>query len=216
MQPVVLLLVVVGTIVVAQSSTTHVYIEERVTKTTGVNVHCDTFGNCCGHNTSTTHNVSLQVTRELVKTVHEVTVTDNRDAADYVLRISPGNSTLSRRNGDVAYISPARFKVSNLAKDVCGYVEAHRQETNSDDSLMMCQRRGRTSWVCEDHPSSPFPHDGCPDCCTPCPECHAPRVWTLRKGRARHAMETRTRGASRPAPPGVRSQFASCQASSFR
>ena len=47
-------------------------------------------------------NVSLQVTRELMKTCHWVTVTDNRDAADYVLRISPGSSILYQQNGDVA------------------------------------------------------------------------------------------------------------------
>jgi hypothetical protein len=73
---------------------TRIYIEERVTTVSGVSVHCDTFGNCYGHNTSTTRNVSLQVTGELMKTCQAVTVTDNREVADYVLRISPGNSTL--------------------------------------------------------------------------------------------------------------------------
>jgi hypothetical protein len=105
---------------------TRIYIEERVTTVSGVSVHCDTFGNCYGHNTSTTRNVSLQVTGELMKTCQAVTVTDNREVADYVLRISPGNSTLYQQNGDVAYISPAKFKVSNPTKDVCAYVEAHR------------------------------------------------------------------------------------------
>jgi hypothetical protein len=80
---------------------TRIYIEERVTTVSGVSVHCDTFGNCYGHNTSTTRNVSLQVTGELMKTLYQ-------------------------QNGDVAYISPAKFKVSNPTKDVCAYVEAHR------------------------------------------------------------------------------------------
>jgi hypothetical protein len=46
-----------------------------------------------------------------------ITVTDNRDVANYVLRITPGASTLYKQDGDVAYISPTRWKISNLAKD---------------------------------------------------------------------------------------------------
>jgi hypothetical protein len=113
---------------ITPSTTARVYVEERVNKASGVNVHCDAYGNCYGQNTSRTRNVSLEVTRELTKTCHAITVTDNRDAAGYVLRIEPGSSTLYRKNGDVAYVSPARFKVSNLSKDVCGYVESHHAD----------------------------------------------------------------------------------------
>src|SRR5436190_21488508 len=126
MKPILALVVVAGVSTPVQSPATRVYIEERLKTTTGVNVHYDAFGNCYGHNTSTTRNVSLQVTRVLMKTCRSVTVTDNRDAADYVLRISAGSSTLYQQNSDVAYVSPARFKVSNLAKDICGYIETHR------------------------------------------------------------------------------------------
>ena len=109
-------------------TTNRLYIEERVKTTTGASVHCDTYGNCFGHNTSTTRNVSLDVTRDLMKTCRSVIVTDNRKMSDYVLRITPGSSTPYRKNGDVAYVSPARFKVSNLAKDVCRYIESHARQ----------------------------------------------------------------------------------------
>jgi hypothetical protein len=51
-------------------------------------------------------------------------VTDNREGADYVLRINGGSSTLYKQNGDVAYVSPEKFKISNLVKDVCNFVNS--------------------------------------------------------------------------------------------
>lgn len=99
------------------------YIEERVKNESGGSAHCDKNGNCWGHNTSQTHNVSLDVTREVMKRCPSaITVTDNREAADYILRVSPGASTLYRQNGDAVYVSPTRWKASNLAKDVCNFV----------------------------------------------------------------------------------------------
>jgi hypothetical protein len=99
------------------------YIEERVKAVSSSSVHCDTYGNCYGHGGTGTRNVSLEVTREVTKLCPTVlTVTDNHDAADFDLRISPGSSTLYKQNGDVAYVSPARFRVSSLAKDVCAFV----------------------------------------------------------------------------------------------
>jgi hypothetical protein len=101
-----------------------IYIEELLKTTSGGSVHCDTYGNCFGHQGSRSRNVSLEVTREVVKQCPSVlTVTDNHDAADFDLRISPGSSTVYRKNGDVAYISPTKYHVSNLAKDVCGFAK---------------------------------------------------------------------------------------------
>ncbi len=105
-------------------ATKRIYIEERIKTTTGTHIHCDDYGNCYGHDTTHTRNVSLEATQGFVKSCPAVTVTDNREAADYVLRIDTGHSTLYKQNGDVAYISPARFKVSNLVKDVCHYVQS--------------------------------------------------------------------------------------------
>lgn len=102
------------------------YVEDRTKTVSGASVHCDTYGNCYGSQGTRTVNVSLEVTREIMKKCPSaVIVTDNHDAADFDLRISPGSSTLYKQNGDAVYISPTRFKVSNLAKDVCGYVESH-------------------------------------------------------------------------------------------
>ncbi|MGD0907887.1 MAG: hypothetical protein ABSA96_09915 [Candidatus Acidiferrales bacterium] len=102
-----------------------IFTEERLKTTSGGSVHCDNYGNCFGRNTSRTRNVSLEVTREILKRCPSaITVTDNRDIADYTLRITPGASTLYKQNGDAAYVSPTRFKVSNLAKDVCNFVGA--------------------------------------------------------------------------------------------
>jgi hypothetical protein len=108
------------------AQTKRLYIEERVKTTTGSSVHCDNYGNCFAHQGTHSRNVSLDVTRKVMeKCPSTLTVTDNRDAADYDLRISPGSSTLYKQNGDVAYVSPTRFKVSNLAKDVCAFVAEH-------------------------------------------------------------------------------------------
>jgi len=54
-----------------------------------------------------------------------VTVTDDKDAADYILRPNKGSSTLYKKNGDVVYVSHAKVKVSSLVKDVCGYIQSH-------------------------------------------------------------------------------------------
>lgn len=118
-------LTVSAVVLSSQGPINRVYIEERVKRTSNTNLHCDASGNCYGQNTTTTRNVSLDVTRELTRNCSAVKVTDKREVADYVLRISPGSSTLYLKNGDVAYISPARFRVSNLVKDVCRYVESH-------------------------------------------------------------------------------------------
>jgi hypothetical protein len=70
-------------------------------------------------------NISLEATEGFVKSCPAVTVTSDKDAADYTLRPNKGSSTLYKKNGDVAYVSHAKVKVSNLVKDVCGYIKAH-------------------------------------------------------------------------------------------
>lgn len=108
------------------AQTKRLYVEERVKTTTGASVHCDNYGNCFAHQGAQSRNVSLELTRKIMeKCPSTITVTDNRDAADYDLRISPGSSTMFKQNGDVAYVSPTRFRVSNLAKDICAFVAAH-------------------------------------------------------------------------------------------
>ena len=123
-----LLLVVIGSVIcfaqTAQSpQIKRIFIEERLKAAAVGSSHCDAYGNCFGSAGTRTRNVSLELTREITKRCPTVlAVTDNHDAADYDLRNSPGSSTLYKQNGDVGYISPTRFRVSNLAKDVCNYV----------------------------------------------------------------------------------------------
>lgn len=70
-------------------------------------------------------NISLEATDGFTKNCPAVTVTSDKDAADYILRPNKGSSTLYKKNGDVAYVSHAKVKVSNLVKDVCAYIRAH-------------------------------------------------------------------------------------------
>lgn len=106
---------------------------------TGGSTHCDNHGNCFSSESTHARNVSLELTREIMKRCPNVlTVTDNRDAADFDLRISPGSSTLYRQNGDVAYVSPTKYHVSNLAKDVCNFVgEQHQRELVFNSMFLM-------------------------------------------------------------------------------
>jgi len=100
-----------------------VYIEERLKVIGAANAHCDAYGNCYGTSTAHVRNVSLEVTRGFMKHCPSVvSVTDNKDAADYSLRIAAGSSTLYSRTGDAVYVSPTRWRVSNLVKDVCGFL----------------------------------------------------------------------------------------------
>lgn len=71
-------------------------------------------------------NISLEATDGFMKNCPAVTVTSDKDAADYVLRPNKGSSTLYKKNDDVAYVSHAKVKVSNLVKDICGYIRTHR------------------------------------------------------------------------------------------
>jgi hypothetical protein len=70
-------------------------------------------------------NITLEATDGFMKSCPAVTVTGDKDAADYILRPNKGSSTLYKKNGDVAYVSHAKVKVSNLVKDVCAYIQAH-------------------------------------------------------------------------------------------
>jgi len=109
----------------ALAASRRIYIEEYLRSGAIASVNCSTPGSCVGVAGASRRNVSLEATKGFTKNCPAVTVTDNRQAADYTLRINPGSSTLYKQDGDVAYISPAKVKVSNLVKDVCDYVKAH-------------------------------------------------------------------------------------------
>jgi hypothetical protein len=87
--------------------------------------HTDAYGNTSGSAAAVGRNISLEATDGFMKSCPAVTVTNDRDAADYILRPNKGSSTRYKKNGDVAYVSHAKVKVSNLVKDVCGYIQSH-------------------------------------------------------------------------------------------
>jgi hypothetical protein len=126
MQKLVALLFVFPLVSSAQHQATRLYVEERIKTAVGASTHCDAYGNCYGGANVRERNVSAELTRGVMeKCPQAITMTDNREAADYVLRIAPGSSTLYNAAGDAVYVSPTRFRVKNLAKDVCGYVQTH-------------------------------------------------------------------------------------------
>ena len=110
------------------SGTKKLYIEEHIETTTTRFVEpTDELGIYKTNDVITTRNISLTVSNDLMKQCSSVvTVTDNRDVADYVLHIAHGSSTLSRRDGTVAYTSKAKWKNSKLAKDVCMFVGSQK------------------------------------------------------------------------------------------
>jgi hypothetical protein len=87
--------------------------------------HTDSSGNAYGSAAGVGRNISLEATDGFMKNCPAVTVTNDRDAADYILRPNKGSSTLYEKNGDVVYVSHAKVKVSNLVKDVCSYIQSH-------------------------------------------------------------------------------------------
>jgi|ERR1700730_8158192 len=87
--------------------------------------HSDAYGNTYGSAAAVGRNISLEATNKFIKSCPAVTVTSDRDGADYVLKPNEGSSTLYKKNGDVVFVSHAKVKVSNLVKDVCEYIQAH-------------------------------------------------------------------------------------------
>src|ERR1700689_1427126 len=101
------------------------YIEQRFINGASGSTTCVN-GNCNGGVVALSRNLSLEATKGFVKSCPEVTITDNKDSADYMLRIDRGDSALYRQNGDGAYISPAKNRVANLVKHVSNYIKSQQ------------------------------------------------------------------------------------------
>jgi hypothetical protein len=101
------------------------FIADYVVNSAVGSAHTDSSGNTYGSAAAVGRNISLEATNGFMKNCPAVTVTNDRDAADYILRPNKGSSTLYKKNGDVVYVSHAKVKVSNLVKDVCGYIQSH-------------------------------------------------------------------------------------------
>jgi hypothetical protein len=109
----------------SEPPTKRLFIADYVINGAVGSAHTDSSGNTYGSAAAVGRNISLEATNGFMKNCAAVTVTNDRDAADYILRPNKGSSTLYKKNGDVVYVSPAKVKVSNLVKDVCGYIQTH-------------------------------------------------------------------------------------------
>jgi len=105
--------------------TKRLFIAEYIISSAVGTAHTDSSGNSYGSAAAVGRNISLEATDGFIKNCPVVTVTDDKDAADYILRPNRGSSTLYKKNGDVVFVSHAKVKVSNLVKDVCGYIKSH-------------------------------------------------------------------------------------------
>ena len=106
-------------------ATKRLFIAEYIIGGAVGSAHTDSSGNTYGSAAAVGRNISLEATNGFMKNCPVVTITNDKDAADYILRPNKGSSTLYKKNGDVVYVSHARVKVSNLVKDVCGYIQSH-------------------------------------------------------------------------------------------
>ncbi len=109
----------------SEPPTKRLFIADYVIKGAVGSAHTDSSGNTYGSAAGVGRNISLEATAGFMKNCPAVTVTNDHDAADYILRPNKGSSTLYKKNGDVVYVSHAKVKVSNLVKDVCGYIQSH-------------------------------------------------------------------------------------------
>lgn len=68
-------------------------------------------------------NVTLELTKAILKQCPgAVSITEKKEHADYSLGVTPGSSTLYRSDGEVDHIFTAKWTVSGLAKETCGYL----------------------------------------------------------------------------------------------
>ena len=106
-------------------ATKRLFITDYVISGAVGSAHTDSSGNTYGSGAGVGRNISLEATDGFMKNCPAVTVTNDSAGVDYILRPNKGSSTLYKKNGDVVYVSQAKVKVSNLVKDVCGYIQSH-------------------------------------------------------------------------------------------
>ncbi len=70
------------------------------------------------------HHSAPVVMAEFGKKCPNISFTQNRESAEFILQTQTGGSTLSNPKGDVLYVSPAKT-LGNMVKDVCAYIARH-------------------------------------------------------------------------------------------
>ena len=99
---------------------TYVYIAPK--EGVAANVHCNPAVTSCSAGGGSV-DYALKATEALMKGCPDlITVTSNPDVADFSLHLQTGDSVLYDKAGSAVYVSHARRKLSNFAKDICGYV----------------------------------------------------------------------------------------------
>jgi hypothetical protein len=101
-----------------RAQTRKIFIEQKVGTT--ANGHCIS-GDCTAR--GGTVDFSLVATDALLKGCPDIiSITTDPVSADFSLRLQTGASALIDKSGNVVFVSHARHKLKNFAKDICGYV----------------------------------------------------------------------------------------------
>jgi len=74
-----------------------------------------------GSDDANSERVVSAATKEFIKSCPTVLITTDQAAADFTLIMHGGNSTLYNKEKSAVFVSTARWKMSNLVKDVCTY-----------------------------------------------------------------------------------------------
>ena len=103
----------------SETSTHVVFVVDKVTDTSKTT----NYGNSSKGENGEHHSAPV-VMAEFKKDCPNVSFTQAREKAQYILQTQPGSSTIVDQNGTVLYISPAKT-LKNMAKDVCTFVSVH-------------------------------------------------------------------------------------------
>ena len=94
-----------ATIAQAQSATSvkRLYIHEKVATVGGFGANCS-YGSCSGFGSASQWDYSLLAAKAFIKRCPDtLSITGNKDAADYSLKLSVRSSILYDKNGDMVY-----------------------------------------------------------------------------------------------------------------
>ena len=81
--------------------TKRIFIADYVINGAVGSAHTDSSGNTYGSAAAVGRNISLEATNGFMKDCPAVTVTNDRDAADYILRPNKGSSTLYKKRAGI-------------------------------------------------------------------------------------------------------------------